>query len=188
MMMAISARDLAGGAGRRAALRKNLRLVYMLSCSAPIVRCLPFSFGFTTLFDGPNLLSAGAITGMDEQQLAKLRTIFAEIEAERKRQRSRGVLGRVRETVALFRAHTQHWHLSSQTTTRKENHGRKGERIRALCALLVKTDDPVVMENLAAQLRQAIDEYVRSADPRRSIDFTRLNHELDRKASIRPAA
>jgi hypothetical protein len=124
---------------------------------------------------------------MDDQQLAKLRTIFAEIEAERKRQQSRSMLGRVRETVASFKAHTHHWHHSSQTT-RKEINGRKGDRVRALCALLVKTDDRVVMENLAAQLRQAIDEYVHGADRRHSVEFVPLQRESDRNSLFRPAA
>lgn len=127
------------------------------------------------------------MTEIDDQQLTKLRTIFADIEAERKRRRSRTMLGRFRETVALFKAHTQHWHSSHQTTKREHN-VKKGERVRALCTLLMRTEDPVVLENLAVQLRQAIDEYVHSADPRHSIDFMPLNPALRRNSSIRPAA
>ena len=186
--MAFSVRDLATG-GRRS-LPGHRREKPDTSRGFPVVRgCRTSDILISTPCPlGRNIpVAAGSITAMDDQQLTKLRTIFAEIEAERKRQRSRGMLGRVRKTVALLRAHAQRWHFSPPAT-KTENNAKKGERVRALCTLLMRTDDPVVLENLSVQLRQAIDEYVRSAVPRRSFEFMPLNRELDRNSSIRPAA
>lgn len=102
---------------------------------------------------------------MSYQQLDQLRNLFSAVEAERERLRSKSLVWRVRRaTVALLRAHTQHWHR--YTHRRAPSDAKKGERIRALCALLVRTDNPVVREALAAQLRQAIEEYVSEAKRR----------------------
>ena len=120
---------------------------------------------------------------MSYEQLESLRNLFVEAEAERERLRSESLVWRVRRaTVALLKAHSQRWHRTSRVTETKGCE-KKGERIRVLCALLVRSENPRVTDALAAQLRQAIEEYVRSANLLHRIEFPISDTARDRQSS-----
>jgi hypothetical protein len=125
---------------------------------------------------------------MSYEQLDSLRNIFLTVEAERERLRSKSLVWRFRRaTVALLQAHAQRWHQPSRTS-KAESNAKRGDRVRALCSLLIRSDNPEVMEALSAQLRQAIDEYVRSATQARVLSVPSGETEIERTPCLKSAA
>jgi sensor domain CHASE-containing protein len=53
---------------------------------------------------------------------------------------------------------------------------------------LIRSDNPEVMEALSAQLRQAIDEYVRSATQARVLSVPSGETEIERTPCLKSAA
>lgn len=89
-------------------------------------------------------------------------------------------------TEALLRTHGELWHRRGDAGDAKR---ATGERVRALCALLVRSgDDPMVMKALAAQLRDAIEEYVRRANQPGVLNFPMPDAARDAQSPFRPAA
>jgi len=102
--------------------------------------------------------------------------------------RSKSLVWRFRRaTVALLKAHSQRWHRASRVT-KAERCEERGDRVRALCALLVKNANPMVREGLVALLRQAIDEYLRSTKQPHVLDLPLSDPALDRQSAVKPAA
>jgi hypothetical protein len=125
---------------------------------------------------------------MSYEQLDSLRNIFLAVEEQRERLRSRSLVWRLRRaTVALLNAHAQRRHEPSRAS-KAESNAERGDRVRALCSLLIRSDNPEVMEALSTQLRQAVDEYVRSARQAHVLNLPSRETEIEPTPSLKPAA